>query len=1385
MQKLRTLFIIVLVSFFGLNAWTTHIIGGSLGYEYVGETSPGSGMYTYKVIMTFYLNCDNSSTNPTFDDLTNGTGTLLVGAYFQDNNNPFADKVKYQDIVVTLVDSTVIVPDLPNNCNVGQGLCTTEGIFEGFVDLPLSFDGFHLYYHLCCRNVALTNVQNPNGTGIGYYAFIPPSLVDNSAPVFSGEPTPFLCTNDTTTFLNTAIDPDGDQLIFSFVTPLNFVQGAGFQPPPPPVLPFPIPEINYVGGYSALQPFGAGGYAFIDGSTGLTEYMSPVQGNFIVGVEVKEFRNGQLIGVSRRDLQLQVIVCPPNDSPDFDSGQLIYEIDEGGSLCFNVQFSDSDGDSLWFNASGVVFDTNFVNPPATIMAPDSGLSINSQFCWDTECGQGQALPYLFVASATDNGCPPKTTDVVYEITVIPTPEPGPITGPHPVCSLDTGLVYSIDTVPEVSGYLWSIVNGMITSDSTSSQVSVNWNGPGTGTLSVITFNDFGCSASPSVLNVTIADIPFADAGGDTLVCPGDTIMIGGSPTGPPSSIYAWFPSAGLNDTTLANPLAFPDSSATYYVSVSDGNGCANVDTVNIVISTSAVDAGVDVSICIADTVQLNASGGDTYSWAPDSSLSNGAISNPLAFPVVSTEFIVTVTDTLGCSNSDTVIVTVNPLPIVDAGLNFTICPIDSVVIGGSPTGPPNSIYSWDNAATLNDSTLSNPVANPLTSTQYIIVVTDTNGCMNSDTTNITVNPLPPVGAGPDVSICIGDSTQLFATGNGLFSWSPTLGLSDPNIADPMADPTVTTIYVVTLTDTITGCMNMDTVIVTVFPRPIVDAGADVQICIGDTAQLLATGGLIYSWSPNINLSDPNIFDPLAWPIDTTTYYVSVTDTNTCVNIDSVTVIVNPLPNANAGPDTTVCTGNEVVIGGSPTGPTGSMFAWDNGATLDDSTFANPGATPIIDPTMYTVMVTDTNDCMASDNVMISIYALPPVDAGADSSICMNDSTQLFATGIGIFSWAPIDGLSDPNIADPWASPNAGTQYIVTLEDTNSCMNTDTLFISVHPLPIAVASGDVWLCPGDSTQLTATGGDDFIWLPTQGLSNPNISDPMASPASTVTYTVLVIDVNGCTDTDEVGVVVNDDPPTDAGPDQFICDGESVLIGGNPTTSASGSSFLWVPNNGTLDDETAANPTAGPFVTTTYVVTVSNDTCTNSDAMTVTVGGTADPDFEILLTASCDGLIADFANNSTGAIDYLWDFGDNTTSVEENPTHLYNYGQDITVTLTATSSDGCSSTIQQTITVDEFDDYIDIVVPNVFTPNGDGMNDTFTIGGDVSIGACTEMSIYNRWGQLQFTSSGNNITWDGRTAAGVEATEGTYFYHIAVDGMEFKGTVTLLRQTSSTN
>ena len=297
-------------------SWATHLLGGNVGYVYLGETAPGSGQYAYQVYMEFYLNCGSDSNWPTLAALVDaGGGSLPLGVYTQDPQNPNADKQLFTTVDMFLEDSLNIIPDLPNGCTVGAGLCAKKGLFTGQVILPLSFAGYHLYFHNFSRNITIDNLFDPNQTGIGYYAFIPPTLVNNSSPVWIGIPTPFLCITDTTTFINSASDPDGDQLIFSFETPYNSVTNQGGIQPPPGQLPWPIPEVTWNPGFSTAQPFGTGGYSFINGATGLTSYLPPIQGNYVVAVEVKEFRNGQLIGVTRRDLQLQAIPCPRPPRP--------------------------------------------------------------------------------------------------------------------------------------------------------------------------------------------------------------------------------------------------------------------------------------------------------------------------------------------------------------------------------------------------------------------------------------------------------------------------------------------------------------------------------------------------------------------------------------------------------------------------------------------------------------------------------------------------------------------------------------------------------------------------------------------------------------------------------------------------------------------------------------------------------------------------------------------------------------------------------------------------------------------------------------------------------------------------------------------------------------
>ena len=276
-----------------------------------------------------------------------------------------------------------------------------------------------------------------------------------------------------------------------------------------------------------------------------------------------------------------------------------------------------------------------------------------------------------------------------------------------------------------------------------------------------------------------------------------------------------------------------------------------------------------------------------------SSLNSSALANPTASPTVTTTYTVTVTDGNSCTNTDQVTITVNPLPIADAGVDQTICDGQSATIGGSPTGPAGATYLWDNGASLSSTSVANPIATPTVTTTYSVTVTDGNSCSAIDQVTITVNPTPNVDAGADQVIC-----------------------------------------------------NLGSVII---------GGSPTSL----------TAGATFLWDNAATLSNATVANPTASPTVTTTYTVTVTHPNLCTATDQMTVTVNPLPIADAGVDQDICIGSSTTIGGSPTGPAGATYVWDNGASLSSTSIANPIASPTV-TTTYSVTVTDGNSCTAVD-----------------------------------------------------------------------------------------------------------------------------------------------------------------------------------------------------------------------------------------------------------------------------------------------------------------------------------------------------------------------------------------------------------------------------------
>ncbi|GIV30438.1 MAG: hypothetical protein KatS3mg028_1504 [Bacteroidia bacterium] len=303
----------------------------------------------------------------------------------------------------------------------------------------------------------------------------------------------------------------------------------------------------------------------------------------------------------------------------------------------------------------------------------------------------------------------------------------------------------------------------------------------------------------------------------------------------------------------------------------------------------------------------------------------------------------------------------------------------------------------------------------------------------------------------------------------------------------------------------------------------VDAGpSTLAICAGDSIQLNAqsTGGLSYSWSPATGLSNPNIANPWAKPLTTTTYVVTSLNSAGCQDVDSITIIVNSLPNGsiNTSGPTSFCQGDSVVL---YTNATGNITWLPGNQNTTSITVYNSGT--------YTLMVTDSNNCSASSQIQVTVYPLPNVNAGSDTSVCKGYQVQLNASGAVNYSWNNSSTLSNPNIPNPFAFPSTTTTYVVTGTDANGCSNSDTVKVTVNPTPkshflITDDTVIISINPNVGFLNMSSGYTSFLWNFGDGNTstqmNPN--HPYTSPGI---YTAQLITYNNnCTDTADTTIYV---------------------------------------------------------------------------------------------------------------------------------------------------------------------------------------------------------------------------------------------------------------------
>jgi gliding motility-associated-like protein len=609
----------------------------------------------------------------------------------------------------------------------------------------------------------------------------------------------------------------------------------------------------------------------------------------------------------------------------------------------------------------------------------------------------------------------------------------------------------------------------------------------------------------------------------------------------------------------------------------------------------------------------------------------------------------------------------------------------SIVSTGLITG---SVWYFGDGATGSG---ANPTHTYTTAGSYTATLTITSeGCTQSFSQQVTINPAPVADAGVDVPICLGDGVQVTPANIDptlSYSWSPATGVSNPNVPNPMMQPLVTTTYTLTVT-TPSGCQASDAFTINVNPLPVANAGADQTSCSGSPVTLSASGGESYSWSPATGLSAPNSASTTATPSTTSVFTVTVTDANNCQATDDVTVTVSPLPNVNAGTDVTICAGQTTQLVGS-----GAVsYVWSPATGLSNAGIANPVFSGLTSSN-FLLTGTDANGCINTAAVMVNVNSLPNVNAGADQSICIGDAATLGASGAVSYVWSPATGLDDATIAAPTYLGLVDAVLTVTGTDANGCVNTDQISVTVHPLPNVNAGNDAGFCLGTSIQLGASGASTYQWSPAADLNNPNVGNPVYSGSADVTLTVTGTDANGCANSDDVILSVIPLPVVNAGADASLCAGQTLQL-----NATGAQTYQWSPATG-LSNASVASPVLTASVTTVFTVAGTDaNGCTNTDDVEVTVFALPQAVINPIANA-CLGGASFFSESSIGNIvTYAWDFGDNTTAQTAIASRTYTAAASYAVSLTVTDNNGCQHSAASTAVVNP----LPVVTMNI--PNG---------------------------------------------------------------------------------
>jgi uncharacterized repeat protein (TIGR03803 family) len=473
------------------------------------------------------------------------------------------------------------------------------------------------------------------------------------------------------------------------------------------------------------------------------------------------------------------------------------------------------------------------------------------------------------------------------------------------------------------------------------------------------------------VQLTVLPLPIVDAGADQLICHDSTAVLTASGD---AVSYTW------NNGVIDNTPFIVTASDEYVLTGVSIDGCIKTDTVNISI-TPEVNAGQDTSVCIGSPVTLTASGDAlTYSWSDN-------VTDSVSFTVDQTHaYVLTGVNAAGCINTDTIVLTVLPLPIVIAGTDQQVCNDSLTVFSASGDA---ATYTWNNGVIDGD---------PFTITgngEFIVTGTSADGCINTDTLQVVVSPV--VYAGQDTSVCMSSLATLTASGDAVsYSWSGTVTDGVPFLAQN------TDTYVVTGVNA-QGCVNTDTLLLTILPLPIVIAGTDQQVCHDSLTVFNASGDAVsYSWNNGVTDGDPFVITTNGQ------YIVTGTSADGCINTDTLQVFISPA--VYAGQDTSVCVASSAILTASGDA---LSYSW-SGGIADGVPFS------VANTDTYIVTGINAEGCTNTDTLLLTVDSCLIVWPGDTDNDFQVGTLDFFNVGIH------FGGSGDPRntITNAWLPQTA-------------------------------------------------------------------------------------------------------------------------------------------------------------------------------------------------------------------------------------------------------------------------------------------------------------------------------------------------------------------------